>query len=107
MEPKITTGAREYVKTGVMQHDFPGFGTGTEWDIFSNDHNNYILTSKASRHVRFLEVYSDDGLNMITGREWQRRPRNDEIYSLKGPPKKYYGMKQPTSFTKKVRLPEQ
>ena len=98
----VRIGSQEYRKIGSTSEHIPGFIIVDQWDVFSSDANHYVLSTKITDRVTFLELYCD-GDAMIIGREWQRRPRDDGTYSLVGRGK-YHGMKQPTAFTQKLRI---
>ncbi len=59
----------------------------------------YILCNDRSRHLTFLEFYPDknDRAVLYKGREWERRPRDDNFYIL-AKPKKFHGKRMPVQF---------
>ena len=90
----------EEITAGVFEHnDLPG-----NWRIESNHLDRYIFCSYTGRHVRFIEFtqYKGDNFTLYQGREWERRPRDDNFYTLAGPTR-YHGKRMPTSFGQSVR----
>ncbi|HIG97204.1 MAG TPA: hypothetical protein HA230_02560 [Candidatus Aenigmarchaeota archaeon] len=78
--------------------DIPG-----EWRLLE-DTDKYILCKDTGRYLTFVEFCrgGQDNLSFYKRREWERRPRDDNNYTL-SKHRKYYGIKMPLGFAQHVR----
>lgn len=95
----VTLGTRgypinEYKKGEVFEHpELPG-----SWYVLESA-GQYILCNDRGRHLTFLELRpgKDDDFVLYKGREWERRPRDDNFYILTKP-KRFHGNRMPIQF---------
>ena len=92
---KITEPAKDVIFT---YPDIPG-----GWHILENN-DKYVLCSDTGKYLTFVEFcHTGHGnLSFYKGREWERRPHDDNDYVLTRP-KKYYGTKMPLTFVQHIR----
>ncbi len=89
----------EYRHGMLFQHpELPG-----SWHVLESA-GHYVLCNDRGRHLTFIEFYPDqrDSIALYKGNEWERRPRDDNSYTLTRP-KKYHGMKTATGFSQALR----
>lgn len=88
------------ITADIFEHnDLPG-----SWRIASNYLDRYIFCSYSGRHVKFIEFTQDrsDNFTLYKDREWERRPRDDNFYTLTKP-ERYHGKRMPTSFSQSIK----
>lgn len=98
----VTLGMRGYPMTeSSAEFEHPEI-SGT-WRVVEGP-DRYILCEDHGRHLRFVEFIKKPGENLVLykAREWERRSRDDNNYTLTKPAK-YHGTRMPTEFSQALK----
>ena len=70
-----------------------------EWHVVSNHLDRYVLCTDAGKYLRFIEFTQNEEDNFVVykRREWHRRPRDDNAYTLVKH-ERYHGTRMPIEF---------